>query len=78
MARKRKSSPRVCRQRLFARKNRGVELFPATGVDHSLPGEMTMLVTLLIVILIIALLERGSLVGVVLIGLVALALMGRI
>jgi hypothetical protein len=59
-------------------KNSGVELFPATGVDHSPPRKMTMLVTLLIVILIIALLERGSLVGVVLIGLVVLALMGRI
>lgn len=37
-----------------------------------------MLVTLLVVILIIALLERGSLVGVVQFALIVLALMGRI
>jgi hypothetical protein len=37
-----------------------------------------MLTTLLIVILILALLGRGSLVGVVLLALILLALMGRI
>jgi hypothetical protein len=37
-----------------------------------------MLMTLLIVILIIALLERGSLIGVAVFALIVLALMGRI
>jgi hypothetical protein len=55
-----------------------VELFPPIEVDRSLSGEMTMLATLLIVILIIALLERGSLIGVVLFALIVLALMGRV
>jgi hypothetical protein len=55
-----------------------VELFSATEVDRSLSEEMTMLATLLVVILVIALLERGSLVGVVLFALIVLALMGRV